>query len=264
VSSSPYDAAAPSFDRYRALPGGLPEALRFAVLGLFDLMRPRLLDLGSGTGRIGRVFVAAGDDYVGVDLSLGMLREFARRNRPCDGRALRLVQADGERLPFVEASFDAVMMIQVLGAARRWRPMVNEALRVLRAPGTLLFGHTVMPKDGLDTRMKQQLARLLAEMSAPPYHRDPRAEVIEWLNSVATSNSRVIAAKWEASRTPAGFLARQPSGAQFALLPQPTKDAALAKLAVWAATTFGSLDAEFSERHAFELNVFRFQQAARR
>ena len=41
--------------------------------------RARLLDLGAGTGRIGRPFVAAGDDYVGVDLSLGMLREFARR-----------------------------------------------------------------------------------------------------------------------------------------------------------------------------------------
>ena len=41
--------------------------------------RPRLLDLGAGTGRIGWPFVAAGDDYVGVDLSLGMLREFVRR-----------------------------------------------------------------------------------------------------------------------------------------------------------------------------------------
>ena len=47
-------------------------------------------------GGIGWPFVAAGDDYVGVDLSLGMLRAFVAR---CE-RAPRLVQADGHRLPF--------------------------------------------------------------------------------------------------------------------------------------------------------------------
>jgi ubiquinone/menaquinone biosynthesis C-methylase UbiE len=111
MPSSPYDAAAPSFDRYRALPEGVPEAIRYAVLEVFDLMRPRLLDLGAGTGRIGRAFVAAGDDYVGVDVSLGMLREFSayltqRRYAPA------LVQADGERLPFRDATFDAVLHLR--------------------------------------------------------------------------------------------------------------------------------------------------------
>src|SRR4051812_23153232 len=38
-----------------------------AVLGALAAPSPppRLLDLGAGTGRIGRSFVAAGDDYVG-------------------------------------------------------------------------------------------------------------------------------------------------------------------------------------------------------
>src|SRR5258705_13776305 len=76
--TSPYDAAAPSFDRHRALPDGVPEAIRATTLAAIAASpRPRLLDLGAGTGRIGRSFVAAGDDYVGVDLSVGMLRKFA-------------------------------------------------------------------------------------------------------------------------------------------------------------------------------------------
>ena len=90
-----FDAAAPSFERYRALPDGVaggdprggPRVRR-------RVAAPRLLDLGAGTGRIGRPFVAAGDDYVGVDLSLGMLREFAQRAER-RGRRPRLVQADG-------------------------------------------------------------------------------------------------------------------------------------------------------------------------
>jgi SAM-dependent methyltransferase len=255
---SAYDAAACTFDFYRTLPEGATEAIRAAMLDSIDASsHPRLLDLGAGTGRIGWPFVAAGDDYVGVDLSLGMLREFARRNGPCRGRAPRLVQADGERLPFGDASFDAVMMMQVLGAVRRWRPLMREALRVLRAPGTLVLGHAVMPADGLDAKMKRRLASLIDAMAVPPFHSDARDEVIRWLGGAAQGSHRVVATEWDATRMPRGFLDRQPSGAQFARLPQPVQDAALGQLRDWAAATFGSLDAEFRERHAFELNVFK-------
>ena len=255
---SAYDAAAARFDWHRALPDGVAEAIRSAILNAMSMLSPpRLLDLGAGTGRIGHAFVTTGDDYIGADLSLGMLREFAKRGR---ANAPRLVQADGARLPFADASFDAVMMMQVLGAAWRSRSLVDEALRVLRAPGTLVFGHSVMPRDGLDAKMKKQLASLLAEMGASPYHTDARSEVIGWLGCVATSSTRVVAAEWDTTRTPAGFLKRQPTGAQFAQLPQWVRDEALAKLGAWAAATFGSLDAELQERHLFELSVFKFQQ----
>jgi predicted TPR repeat methyltransferase len=70
-SDRPYDAAAATFDRHRKLPEGVAQAIRGAVLRALDLMRPRLVDLGAGTGRIGRAFVEAGDAYVGVDVSLG-------------------------------------------------------------------------------------------------------------------------------------------------------------------------------------------------
>jgi ubiquinone/menaquinone biosynthesis C-methylase UbiE len=263
VGMSDYDTVAASFDRYRALGDGVPRAIRAAILQVVALAQPRLLDLGAGTGRIGHAFVAARDDYIGVDLSLGMLREFTWRLASREAGAPRLIQADGAQLPFPDAAFDAVMMMQVLGAVRRCRPFVDEALRVLRAPGTLLIGHTVMPPDGVDARMKQQLASLIDEMGVPPYHRDARAEVVSWLGSIATGRSRVVGAEWETTRTPAGFLARQPTGAQFSGLLAPIKDAALGKLSAWAAASFGSLQAEFRERHAFELDVFKFQQAKR-
>ena len=79
VGVSAYDAIAPRFERDRALPDGVAEAVRAAVLGAAAAARPRILDLGAGSGRIGAPFVAAGDDYVGADLSLGMLQAFAAR-----------------------------------------------------------------------------------------------------------------------------------------------------------------------------------------
>jgi hypothetical protein len=60
-------------------------AIRFA--GLESETRPHLLD--AGAGRIGRMFVAAGDDYLGVDLSFSMLGAFLR-STPHGGRGRRV------------------------------------------------------------------------------------------------------------------------------------------------------------------------------
>src|ERR1700710_78103 len=163
---SVYDVAAPTFERHRALPDGVPEAIRAAVLGAVDASSPRLLDLGAGTGRIGIPFVTARDDYVGVDLSFGMLSEFKRR-AAASAHASRLVRAAGDRLPFADGSFDAIMLIQVFGGMRGWRRLLAEARRVLRGAGVLVLGRTLAPSDGLDARMKQQLSLLLGEIGVP-------------------------------------------------------------------------------------------------
>jgi SAM-dependent methyltransferase len=87
VQAPAFDITAPTFERPRALPDGVPEAIRRAILCSVGVKSPRLLDVGAGTGRIGAAFVAAGDDYVGVDLSFAMLCAFAQRG------TARLVQA---------------------------------------------------------------------------------------------------------------------------------------------------------------------------
>ena len=250
---SVYDVAAPTFERHRALPDGVPEAIRSAVLEAVDASPPRLLDLGAGTGRIGIPFIAARDDYVGVDLSFGMLSEFRRR---AAGRA-RLVQADGERLPFADGSFDAIMLIQVFGGMRGWRRLLVEARRVLRGAGVLVLGRTVAPPDGLDARMKAQLSLLLDEIGAPADRTNTRQDAQGWLEQQARG-TRLVAATWTARRTPRGFIERHRTGARFSALPAPVKDEAMRRLAGWAATAFGSLDAASAEPHGFELQLFRF------
>ncbi len=75
--SSNFDASAPTFERYRPLPSNAPEAIRAAIWYAAGLSEPAcVLDIGAGTGRIGKAFVAAGDSYFGVDTSLAMLQEF--------------------------------------------------------------------------------------------------------------------------------------------------------------------------------------------
>jgi ubiquinone/menaquinone biosynthesis C-methylase UbiE len=252
VQVSAFDVAAPGFDRHRALPDGVPEAIRSAILAVAASSRPRLLDLGAGTGRVGRAFVAAGDDYVGIDLSLAMLHEFAQRG------AARLVQADGAHLPFRDATFDGVMLIQVFGGMREWRRVLAEARRVLRPAGALVIGRTVAPADGLDARMRQRLTMILGEMGVAREGGNRREEAVRFLEQSASA-SCIRAAAWEADRTPRGFLERHRTGAGFAALPAPIRDAALGKLAGWASAAFGSLDRVLREPHYFELRVFKFQ-----
>jgi len=142
-ASSSFDVAAATFERDRPLPNGVPDAIRSAIWKAACAPdSSRVLDIGAGTGRIGKAFVAAGDLYVGVDLSFSMLREF----RANSGSA-RLVQADGQHLPFPDGSFDVVILIQVLSGAGNWQDILSETRRIVRAGGTAVVGHTVSSSD---------------------------------------------------------------------------------------------------------------------
>jgi SAM-dependent methyltransferase len=245
---------APEFDRRRGLPDGVPEAIRDAVLRAGLPPRPRLLDLGAGSGRIGRPFVQAGDDYTAVDRSLGMLRTFADRLP-----GTRLVQADGACLPFADTSFDAVLLVQVLSGVPGWRDFLTETLRVLRPGGALIAGRVVAPDDGIDARMRTRLSEILAGMDIHPYRDNPRDAAMAWLASSLPAPIVLTAAAWSAERTPRGFLERHGGGARFSTFPEPVKQEALRRLAAWAAEEFGSLDIIFAENYRFEMTIHRLQ-----
>ncbi len=255
AASPGFDASAARFDRHRALPDRVPPAIRAAILGAIPAPSPRLLDLGAGTGRIGGTFVAAGDDYVGVDLSPGMLREFAAR---ADGHAPALAQADGERLPFGDAAFDAVLLIQVFGGMRGWRRVLGEARRVLRPSGALILGRAVAPADGVDARLRERLALILRELGVTHEAKNTREDAQRWLATQAQHQRRVVAATWNAERNARAFIDRHRTGARFSALPEAIQEAALQRLADWAGTAFGSLDARTHEPHSFELQIFQF------
>jgi ubiquinone/menaquinone biosynthesis C-methylase UbiE len=253
--TSTFDLHASQFERYRALPGGVPETIRNAIWSATGKHSPAsVLDVGAGTGRFGKAFVAAGDSYVGLDLSYNMLHEFrVERASPC------LVQADAEHLPFQDKSFDVVMLMQVLSGARHWRELLKEVQRVLRPGGTVVVGHTVTPQDGVDAQLKQQLNLILDEMKVAGHEpKKTRGQALSWLESTSVRRQHVVAASWTAQRTAGEFLDRHRSGARFSSLPAAVQTEALKRVRAWAEKTFGSLDKAFPEQHNFELDIFGF------
>jgi ubiquinone/menaquinone biosynthesis C-methylase UbiE len=257
---SNFDAAARTFDQHRALPGGVPEAIRAAVWECARKSRPeRVLEVGAGSGRVGRTFVDAGDWYLGVDSSIGMLGEFVSRQKSAGKREARLIQADGVHLPFGKHLFDVVLLAQVLSGARSWRGLVDEAVRVLRPEGAIVVGQTVAPDGGVDMRMKRRLAEILAGEGVDGHvSQKNRNNALRWLESAAARAERRVAASWASSRSPRSFIERHHTANRFSTLPPPVQERALQQLSEWAESAFGSLDTVFAEFYFFELWVFQF------
>lgn len=254
-SNSAFDAIASTFEHHRALPEGASEAIRAAIWSATDLTGPaRVLDIGAGTGRIGRAFVNAGDFYTGLDSSSAMLREFRISAPNCT-----LVQADATSLPFVRESFDVVLLMQVLSGAKDGRGVVAEARRVVRRGGCVAVGHTAGPELGVDSRLKGRLKIILDEMGVDfPRQEKARKEALAWLRSQAVVHRHCIAASWTAYVTAEAFLQRHRSGVRFAQLPGDVQERALAALREWALDRFGSLDTSFCETRNFEIDIFEF------
>jgi ubiquinone/menaquinone biosynthesis C-methylase UbiE len=75
--------------------------------------KPRfVLDIPCGTGRLFDFLGEEGMRFVGADIAQPMLREAA--TKPRGEFQAGLVAADGEKLPFADKSFDAVMSIRFL------------------------------------------------------------------------------------------------------------------------------------------------------
>jgi ubiquinone/menaquinone biosynthesis C-methylase UbiE len=98
-----------------------------------------LLDIGTGTGRMLEVFAPRVERAIGIDLSREMLA-VARVNLERAGLAnCSIRQGDMYQLPLAGASFDAVIIHQVLHYAERPALAIAEAARVLRPGGRVVI-----------------------------------------------------------------------------------------------------------------------------
>src|SRR5437763_2868300 len=98
-----------------------------------------LLDIGTGTGRVLEVRGPRVESALGIDQSREMLA-VARVNLERAGLSNSIVRlGDMYQLPLAEASFDAVVIHQVLHYADRPDAAIAEAARVLRPNGLLVI-----------------------------------------------------------------------------------------------------------------------------
>lgn len=97
----------------------------------------RLLDVGTGTGRMAELFEPAAAEVVALDNSPEMLRLARARLQHLPPGRVELVQGDFAALPFADAGFDTVLFHQVLHYAQAPEAVLAEAARVTRPSGRI-------------------------------------------------------------------------------------------------------------------------------
>jgi len=97
----------------------------------------RLVDIGTGTGRMIELFGPRANQAIGIDRSSEMLR-LARVKLEAAGIQSSLRQGDMYALPLEDRSADQVIIHQVLHYAHSPATAITEAARILAPGGTLL------------------------------------------------------------------------------------------------------------------------------
>jgi SAM-dependent methyltransferase len=111
--------------------------IRPAFKQLGDLHGRQVLDFGCGHGMAAVALAKLGAGVTAFDLSPGYLRE-ARRRAEANGVSIAFAQADGDRLPFANESFDRIWGNAILHHLDLYRAG-PEVQRVLRPGGVAVF-----------------------------------------------------------------------------------------------------------------------------
>lgn len=128
---------AEEWDRLRSLlsPAEKVEGALLKALGKEPL--GRLLDIGTGTGRMAELLADRASHVAALDRSPEMLRLARARLQRLPAESWELVQGDFGALPFEPATFDTVVLHQVLHYAHEPAYPLREAARVCRPGGRI-------------------------------------------------------------------------------------------------------------------------------
>jgi len=133
-----FSAHADVWDSIRSLHVAETEVERAIERALENQNLGRLIDIGTGTGRMLELFGSRAAEAIGIDRSSEMLR-LARAKLESAGIRTSLRQGDMYALPLADSSADCAILHQVLHYAHAPANAIAEAARVLAPGGTLLI-----------------------------------------------------------------------------------------------------------------------------
>lgn len=154
-----FDSHAAEWDEMRSLhaPESAVEAAIIALIGQAPI--GRLVDIGTGTGRMLELFAPRASQATGLDRSAEMLR-LARVKLAAAGLAhVDVRQGDMYALPLPDSAADLVIIHQVLHYALQPAAAIAEAARLL-APGGRLLIVDFGPHEREELRTRHAHARL--------------------------------------------------------------------------------------------------------
>lgn len=259
-----FDRAASTYEATRGFPPGVAEQVAQAATALVGGPAARVLEVGIGTGRIGRPLAARGPRVVGVDLSRAMMTQL-RHLAPNGTPRPQLVQGEASRLPLATASLDAAVAAHVFHLIPDWRGTLREVRRVLRAGGPLLNGFDWRPPDSPSSRIFDHWRGLLRERGCDPHGPGARDfdDIKSHLLAEGAALEEVRVGSWTVTRSVAHALEtiEHRTWSSTWTVPEDFFPACLAELRAWAEAQFGGLEQTYATPHHFVWQVYRWPAA---
>lgn len=255
LTPTSFDAQAAEFDRRVGFPEGECRAIAAAVLRLAGAgPGDRVVEIGAGTGMIGRWFPDHGASYAGLDVSLGMLAVFRRRSPRAP-----LIKTDGAR-PWPLPGGCARVIFS--SRAIHLLPLDLVACEVPRvgSPGAAcVLGWVERRPESIKARMSREMQRRLRERGFPARSAGSRRVLQALRERGAYDLEKVMVAGWPARHTPRQSLDdwRSKEGLGGIVLPPGVQDEVLRGLEEWAEETFGGLDTALETEDAYVLEGVR-------
>ena len=258
TESISFDRAAQFYDQTRPL---LEPIAKPGVQAILDItgLKARVLEVGTGTGRISIPLREHGLDLVGCDISAKMMRR-QKEKLP----SARLAQADASRLPFPAAQFDVVITVHVMHLVLPWKEALHEFRRVLVPGGVYLNVKTwEAVGDSIRGQMRTFWHRWLESHGI-----DPRLPGVqndkEFLLELRSLDAHLT--EVEVIRYPLPFTLREELD-RFASrthshtwnIPDAIFHPSMEELRKWALQEYGDLDEPRADEVRFAIGVARFK-----
>ena len=268
-----FDSQAADFDERAGLPETVAQVVGQEFVRLACLTDGGcIVDIGAGTGELGHGAIGLGLSYVGLDVSLPMLRVFRAKiaasstERTAAKRTL-LAVADADAPWPIRADSAAIVFFSRAVHLLDQDHVVTQSLRVVR-PGAafLVIGRVRRSASSVRSLMRREMQRQLRRHGIVGRKGEEApcglAAAIRDQGCLARDPERVVAARWTVREQPSASLAgwRSKQGLAGEPVPSDIQCSVLDALEGWAEEQFGDLRTIHTAQEAYELTVMTVQK----
>jgi ubiquinone/menaquinone biosynthesis C-methylase UbiE len=254
-----------AYDRNKSHPPEVSGKIASAITDSFERLKnteePHILEIGTGTGRIGMPIIARGFRFTGIDIDRDMLTVF-RNKYGGISRKVSLIEADAQELPFDDHTFDAAIAVHVWDLMPNLERALSEAVRVVKPGGFLFEGWEAPTSESEELLLRDLWIDALTKRGVPDYRVGQRAALeksAQFLHQSGLQTTEAIVATWEVHQSPMDVIEALQDGVYSFTKDTPIEHryAAARDVRAFLSTHYTDLEAPVSVPWSFRLRSTR-------